>query len=357
MKEWTLDAVNKRLKDGNMGIVVYLRGNRLSLRATFPSKPGVDKGDHQQYFIVGIYANPAGFQRAEEEARYISGLLATNRFDWNDYLDLKTDHGTCAYWIEKFKIEYFAIRGDDLTKRQTWEDHYQRFFKRLPEDQQLTNELLVGVAIATTTANTWARRTICQKFSQLAKFVGIACDLKKYQGNYSPNKQAIKQLPSKEEIIIARDKIINSVWCWIFSVIATYGVRPHETIYCEISEVEPYVCEVLRGKTGNRLAFPLPLEWAVDWQLWNKTLPDIKIEGCTQKDLGSKINKSLAYYNLGFSPYDLRHAWALRAAVEYQIPTATAAKWMGHSPAIHLAEYQRHVTSDDSLRIYREFTK
>jgi hypothetical protein len=75
-KKWTLDEVNARLKAGNIGVVVYQRGDRLSLRATFPPKPGIDKPPYQQLLSLGIYANPAGLQFAESEAKKVGGLLA-----------------------------------------------------------------------------------------------------------------------------------------------------------------------------------------------------------------------------------------------------------------------------------------
>ncbi|MBJ7297974.1 MAG: hypothetical protein JHC73_17070 [Dolichospermum sp.] len=93
-KKWTLDEVNARLKAGNIGVVVYQRGEllaaalryRLSLRATFPPKPGIDKPPYQQLLSLGIYANPAGLQFAESEAKKVGGLLAQGKFEWSEYL-------------------------------------------------------------------------------------------------------------------------------------------------------------------------------------------------------------------------------------------------------------------------------
>ncbi|MEH1778909.1 MAG: hypothetical protein V7K67_32245 [Nostoc sp.] len=62
--KWTVEAVNERLKAGKIGVKVEARGDRLSLRATLPLKPGSDKTKpYQQYLALGIYANPTGLQR------------------------------------------------------------------------------------------------------------------------------------------------------------------------------------------------------------------------------------------------------------------------------------------------------
>ena len=58
-----LDEVNQRLKAAKLGIHVAQRGDRLSLRATLPPRPGSGKTKpYQQYLSSGIYANPAGFK-------------------------------------------------------------------------------------------------------------------------------------------------------------------------------------------------------------------------------------------------------------------------------------------------------
>ncbi|MEH2270409.1 MAG: hypothetical protein V7K68_18660 [Nostoc sp.] len=65
----TIEVINDRLKNALIGVRVEARGDRLLLRATLPPKPGSNKTKpHQQYLALGIYANPAGLQRAEAEA-------------------------------------------------------------------------------------------------------------------------------------------------------------------------------------------------------------------------------------------------------------------------------------------------
>ncbi|MBN3886176.1 MAG: hypothetical protein V7K64_17945 [Nostoc sp.] len=65
----TIEVINDRLKAAKIGVKVEARGDRLSLRPTLPPKPESNKTKpYQQYLASGIYANPAGLQRAEAEA-------------------------------------------------------------------------------------------------------------------------------------------------------------------------------------------------------------------------------------------------------------------------------------------------
>jgi hypothetical protein len=47
-----------------------------------------------------------------------------------------------------------------------------------------------------------------------------------------------------------------------------------------------------------------------------------------------------------FQPYDLRHAWAVRAISNPQISPSLAAKSLGHSLMVHTTLYQRYFDND-----------
>ena len=119
--KWTIEEINKRLKAGRVGVSVCQRGDRLSLRATLPAKPGINKPDHQQYLSLGCYVNPAGLQFAEAEAKKVGGLLAQGRFDWAEYLqESQQQAGDAQAWINKFEADYYSRRGRTPTTETTW---------------------------------------------------------------------------------------------------------------------------------------------------------------------------------------------------------------------------------------------
>jgi integrase len=52
-----------------------------------------------------------------------------------------------------------------------------------------------------------------------------------------------------------------------------------------------------------------------------------------------------------FRPYDLRHAWAVRAIHNPQISPSLAAKSMGHSLAVHSNQYQRYFDANEMATV------
>ena len=76
---------NARLK--SLKIAIVQRGDRLSLQATLPPKPGNDKEKwYQQRISLELRANIDGVRFAEAKAREISGLLLASAFDWKPYI-------------------------------------------------------------------------------------------------------------------------------------------------------------------------------------------------------------------------------------------------------------------------------
>ncbi|MEM9272344.1 MAG: hypothetical protein AAGA80_05195 [Cyanobacteria bacterium P01_F01_bin.143] len=106
-----LGKANDRLKKSRTGILIYRRGNKLSLRGTLPPKPGSEKTKpYQQYLPLGIYSNAAGIKQAEEKAKLLGSQLALEKFDWQDWLN--GDRGftleTVGYWADKFEEDYLG---------------------------------------------------------------------------------------------------------------------------------------------------------------------------------------------------------------------------------------------------------
>jgi hypothetical protein len=47
---------------------------------------------------------------------------------------------------------------------------------------------------------------------------------------------------------------------------------------------------------------------------------------------------------LPFVPYDLRHAYAIRGSVVFQLLVAVMAELMGHSPEFHFSTYNQWIS-------------
>ncbi|MEH2138610.1 hypothetical protein [Nostoc sp.] len=360
--KYSIEAINKRLKAGITGVALRLRGDTLSLRATLPPRPSSKKNQaYQQDIALGMYANPAGLKAAEGKAielasdiiKWKSGQI----FPWENWVGGNLKQGfTCEYWIEAFKEE-FLVKRQNFTLT-TWEKHYLFQFNRLPLKAQLTGELFLKT-ISTLPINTWTRHRTTQSYIKLAKFAGIDVDLSPYKGKYS-SIGTIKNLPTDEAIASIREQITSRRWQWVYGVLANYGLRPHEVFFAKIDPFPPYKCHISEGKTGDRIVLPFYPEWALRWKLWEQE--KLVTQKSEYQELGRLVYQSLKYHfkKIGatLAPYDLRHAYAIRVSVVFELPPTTSAKLMGHSVVEHLKTYQRHIDEKtNSLAVERAIAR
>ena len=345
-----IQSANQRLKNGGISIRLERSGNTLYLRGTLPPKPG-DKhpNNHQQRIPLSrlsIYANPAGIREAEKEAQKVSGLLARKEFTWEPYLRAQIQPTTIGDWITRFEQDYFSRRGRTPKAQTTWETDYLAVFKRLPAQAGLTGDLLEQVVRETPPDTRTRRRWVlaCQK---LANFAGLTIDLKPLRGNYSHRSVGERTLPTDLQIMHWREQIQNPEWRWVYGILATYGLRPHEVFHLEWS-VFPQL-RVKDGKTGSRLVHPLYPEWVEQWSLQQGMPP--ACTGANNRDLGQRVTQAFRRAKIPFSAYALRHCWAIRA-IQFNLPIAIAARMMGHSVEVHTQTYHRWMNDDQYRQSY-----
>jgi integrase len=350
-----LDEINQRLKAAKLGIRVVQRGDRLSLRATLPPRPDSGKTKpYQQYLSLGIYANPAGFKRAEAEAYQVASLLAVGKFDWSEYLLAETAESEVvpiAKWIERLEEQYFSQRARTKKTQNTWDKEYSRVLSKLPADSPLTLQLLLEL-IHRTPPDTRARRRTCYAARALARMADLDLDIGRLIGNYSPQRASPRDLPSDELIAQWRDKIPNPAWQWVYGMLATYGLRNHEIFHLDLDTIKepPGIVSVTdEGKTDAHRVWPCYPEWWERWQLWDVKLPEVS--GKHNSDLGHQIYVQFRRYGLPFNPYDLRHAWAVRT-LYFGWDISLAAAQMGHSVAVHCSVYHRWITDRHHQRAF-----
>ncbi|MFM8935376.1 MAG: tyrosine-type recombinase/integrase, partial [Vulcanococcus sp.] len=63
----------------------------------------------------------------------------------------------------------------------------------------------------------------------------------------------------------------------------------------------------------------------------------------TLQQVGRRVAEQFRRYGLPLTPYDLRHAWAVRT-IHIGLPDTVAARMMGHSVAIHTRTYHHWIT-------------
>ena len=340
-KEKIDDAIAKlncELKIIRCRMRVERRHDRLVLRGTLPPKPTSSKNKpYSQRLSIGpIYATTAGLRTAKKKAFQVSELLDEGRFSWNKWLD--EGDRSVVNWVKAFKKDYFNRRGNGPKVQTTWKTDYQQPFSKLPQDMPLLSQVIL-TAVAQTQPNTRARERYCTAYSALCRFAGVEVDLKRLKGKYSPSAVNPRNLPSDALIEEWGDKIHSEEWQTVYWLIAIYGLRNHECWYCDLASLKDDAIARLievdgeTGKTGNRLALPVPKRWWKHW-LKGRDLAVPKLTVTVNRDYG---RLSAQYFNrlgLPFHLYDMRHAHAARMAVG-GIDGMVAAKTQGHSSKVH----------------------
>ena len=348
-KKWTVEAVNARLKAGKVGVQVLQVGNRLRLQATLPPKPGSERDrPYQQQITLGIYANPDGLQEAETRARELGVLLARGSFSWIG----SGLGGTCGDWVERYKSHLLKNREqmDDSIWR---EDFWNPALKWLPQKAPLTTEAVVNAAEHYQVERR-ARQICLGVLKGFCQWAGLEIDLTPYRSTYSGSSVERKKIPSDTEIIENREKLANRQdWLWVFGMMAAYGLRPHECWAVEgfeIMEDVPVAMIADPTKTGARVVRPLPLPWVTVWGLVNGKPPQLTVK--RNKVYGERTSRHFKRSGVSFTPYALRHAYAIRGSTKYGIPVAIMAQMMGHAPELHLKVYNRWITADTAHQVY-----
>ncbi|MBH8564901.1 integrase [Nostoc sp. CENA67] len=362
----------------------------IALQGTFPCKPG-DIGKHgspnKQYTIsCGFAANDAGVKMAVLKARELDLLLLTKQFQWTPELLGKQAQNLgvsnqqqrtkiIKELIQEYELEFWKTHKKNRQGIRTWETHYMRHLKKLPQDVPLSTQALAE-ALEKTQANTSARFFLVWQLKKFCEFCGID-DLKTIDAYTTPKPHpTIRKVPSDEEIIQGFLKIGMPLstfankenitqpeqWQWVYGMLATYGLRPHELFAVDIeaftNTANTFHLVTLNPsltggtKTGERSCGipPLHPHWVELFNLKNIRLPDQ--EG-TLSNKTAKLHIKFRTADIGFRPYDLRHAYAIRGH-RLRVPIKTMADYMGHTVQEHTKTYQRWMNEDTNLEIYKE---
>ena len=138
---------------------------------------------------------------------------------------------------------------------------------------------------------------------------------------------------------------------------ATYGLRNHEVFFSDLSALCRGGDRVIRvlptTKTGEHQVWPFNPDWVERFDLLRlgtepDALPVIStdLRTTTLQQVGRRVTEQFRRYELPLTPYDLRHAWAVRT-IHIGLPDTVSARMMGHSVAIHTRTYHHWITRRD----------
>lgn len=357
-----VEQLNSKLKDGKIRLKIVVRGQSFYLRGMLPPKPGNPSGKkRQQYIAVGVKVCELGADQAYNTALRVWAQINEGVFNWEDWSNQK-DFDSCGEWIARYRRDWIQQRGGGGDNAERFQNSEWKFaLKWLPADQALTPELLMKVASTEKKPNTRARQMLVQALQRLAAFAELDVDLSPYKGTYSASKVKDRIVPSDELIVSDAERLSGKPWGRIFMRMMLYGLRDHEAFLCRVSSQPPYYCDVLEGKTGPRNnIIPAFQEWAEAWQLWEGDLPQVKTTGLSKRAqrhlYGERTARQFRRMDVDSkrTPYDYRHAYALRLSLVYGLSVPEAAQFMGHSPEVYLRIYSRHLQAHRTLENYQK---
>jgi integrase len=190
-----------------------------------------------------------------------------------------------------------------------------------------------------------------------AEAIALPSDWADRAGGYGLHAAQFRQLPSDAQILEWIERIPNPGWRLAYGLMATYGLRNHEVFFSDLSALAPGGDRVIRvlptSKTGEHQVWPFQPEWVERFELprlgeARALLPPVRtdLRHTTLQQVGRRVAEQFRRYDLPITPYDLRHAWAVRT-IHIGLPDTVAARMMGHSVAIHTRTYHHWITRRD----------
>ena len=383
---------NALLAAGGLSLRLEVRGQRLGLRGPLPCRRG--SGGHPvQRISLGLPASEAGLVQAQQQLRKLVQQLQQQRFRWSDWIrpapkgrtsqpaptagelqvnspteDRFTWAGGSAVKgaLEAFERRFHAEAPRQRNRagaRTTWRSAYLPYLRRLEalateRGSGLNGDLLVAV-LESYDGGSRSRQQCGIVLAALAREGGIPLppDWRQRSAGYGLHRAQFRQLPSDEAILALVERIPNPQWRLAYGLMAAYGLRNHEVFFCDLSALAPGGDRVLRvlptSKTGEHQAWPFQPEWVERFDLprlavGGGALPPVctDLGRTTLQQVGRRVAEQFRRYGLPITPYDLRHAWAVRT-IHIGLPDTVAARMMGHSVAIHTRTYHHWITRRD----------
>ena len=363
--------INQDLASKGINLRIEKRGKVLSIRGSLPDKnsPSLYK---VQRISLKLPFDINGLEEAKKAIELIDFQLKKGQFFWSHWIkektcsSIKSQKLNVGNEIERFKKDFFS----DISKSKspagrisTWQSAYKPYMNRLIEVSKKSNiklgeDLLLKILLSYK-ENSRSRQQCGIALSALARHLNLELpeNWKKLQSGYGIHESNFRELPSDEAIINSFQLIPNPKWRFVFGLMATYGLRNHEVFFSDLSCLKKDGDKILRvfpnTKTGEHQVWPFHPEWVELFQLDKITdtsdlLPDIKkdLKETTLQHVGRRVSEQFRRYRISFTPYDLRHAWAVRTIL-IGLPNTVAAKMMGHSVSIHTKTYHHWITRRD----------
>ena len=372
-----LRQANATLAAAGIRLRLERRGARLGLRGPLPCRDSPESLRVQR-LSLGLPASGSGLQQAQRQLLRVHQSLETGQFDWQQWnrsrsADAMRGSGSACSSSESMGQAIAAFesaflndprrRRNPAGSRTTWTSAYLPYLRRLQRigdacGQGLSAQLLVDVLESYAVASR-SRAQCTTALAALARQQGLALppDWSERGAGYGLHRAQFRRLPSDAEILELLERIPNPGWRRVYGLMATYGLRNHEAFFCDLSALAPGGDRVIRvlpsSKTGEHQVWPFQPDWVERFGLTalangREGLPPVNtdLRHTTLQQVGRRVAEQFRRYDLPITPYDLRHAWAVRT-IHIGLPDTVAARMMGHSVAIHTRTYHHWITRRD----------
>ncbi len=362
---------NKDLADQGVKLRIEKRGDHLNLRGPLPCRT-TKESTRVQRISLHLPANQIGLIEAKKVLQLILLQLQHNQFDWKHWTNKHQQQkkngikGDALETVRSFKDSFFSDpnRKKSISgSKTTWSSAYQPYLRRLIEikkDKCLSLDInLLRETLASYAENSRSRQQCATTLAAFARHIDLILpgDWSDQASGYGLHKARFRDLPSDNKIKEAWLQIPNRSWRMAYGLMATYGLRNHEIFFCDLSCFQKHGDKVLRilpnTKTGEHQAWPFHPNWVEFFGLEELTLgkeflPKVNTNllETTLQQVGRRVAEQFRRYKLPLTPYDLRHAWAVRT-IHIGLPDSVAARMMGHSVAIHTRTYHHWITRRD----------
>ena len=363
--------VNEKLAQKAIKLRIEKRGHRLSIRGPLPCEDNPNETKDQR-ISLGLKPNAINLVQAEKTLNFLYLQIEHNQFNWRNWsqsksnLPPKKDQSNIEDVIDEFKSDFFndpKKSSSNSSSRSNWGSSYLPYLQRLKviaaKQNRKLNKALFIETLKSYSENSRSRQQCGSSLKAFGDYckIELPSNWRSLAYGYGLHKAQFRQLPSDKQIEKIYEMIPNPKWKLVYGLMATYGLRNHEVFFCDLSCLKKGGDKILRvfpnTKTGEHQVWPFHPEWIEKFQLNDIShkedfLPAIKTDltKTTLQNVGRRVSEQFRRYQLPLTPYNLRHAWAIRT-IHIGLPDTVSARMMGHSVSIHTQTYHHWITRRD----------
>jgi len=363
--------VNEKLAQKSIKLRIEKRGHRLSIRGPLPCEDNPNEKKDQR-ISLGLEPNAINLAQAEKTLNFLYLQIEHNQFNWRNWSQSKSnsspkkDQSNIEDVIDEFKLDFFndpKKSSSNSSSRSNWGSSYLPYLQRLQiiasKQNRKLNKALFLETLKSYSENSRSRQQCGSSLKAFGDYckIELPSNWRSLAYGYGLHKAQFRQLPSDKQIEKIYEMIPNPKWKLVYGLMATYGLRNHEVFFCDLSCLKKGGDKILRvfpnTKTGEHQVWPFHPEWIEKFQLNDIShkedfLPAIKTDltKTTLQNVGRRVSEQFRRYQLPLTPYNLRHAWAIRT-IHIGLPDTVSARMMGHSVSIHTQTYHHWITRRD----------